>query len=177
MIVYEFGISVKDYAELGKHNNFPLLELCPNCQKAKKVIEHGYYSRWCWQLEVWIKRYFCKACSRSFSLLPSFLCQGICEPLEVVEKFLQNRSQGKTYKECSEVVGRPGLSYQRAQYWCKRWQKKISKLRGALPLKEMKKTLDIFQHLSLFFHLSEDSGRLFEAVNRYFSLHFYRALL
>ena len=177
MIVYEFGISVKDYAELRKCNNFPRIELCPKCQKANEIIKHGFYSRWCWELELCIKRYFCKACSITFSLLPSFLCQGISESLEVVERFLQHRSQGKTYKECSEAIERPELSYQRAQYWSKRWQKKISQLRGALPLKEMKKTLDIFQHLSLFFNLSEDSGRLFEATNRYFSLHFYRALL
>src|SRR3990172_365437 len=161
MIVYDFGISVKDYAAQGKYNHFPKIDLCPNCRRGNEVIGHGFYSRWCGQLVVWIKRSLCKAGypmgASTFALLPTFLCQGIGKPVQVVESFLWHRSQGKTYKGCNEAIGRPDISYQRAQYWCKRWQKKISRIRGALPLKGMKKTLNIFQHLSLFFGLAQDS--------------------
>jgi hypothetical protein len=41
----------------------------------------------------------------------------------------------------------------------------------------MQNTLDIFEHLSSFFGLPQDSGRLFEALNRYFSLNFDLTLL
>jgi hypothetical protein len=95
----------------------------------------------------------------------------------VVENILWHINQGKSYRESREAIGRPELSYQRLQYWRKRWQKKIAQIKAALPLKEMQKTLDIFEHLSGFFGLPQDSGRLFEAANRYFSLNLYQTLL
>jgi transposase-like protein len=176
-MVFDFGISVKEYAERGKENQFPVKEECPHCQRQDKVIWYGYYSRWCQQLTLMIKRYMCKRCLKTFSLLPSFLCLGIGESLEVVEGVLCQLNQGKSYRESREAVRRPDLSYQRLQYWRKRWQKKVSQIRAALPLKEMQKTLDIFEHLSSFFGLPQDSGRLFEAVNRYFCLNFPQALI
>lgn len=176
-MVFDFGISVKDYAERGKENQFPRRQKCPHCQRLDKVIWYGFYSRWCQQLTIVIKRYFCKCCSKTFSLLPSFLCQRIGETVEVVEMVLWQINRGKSYRESREAISRPELSYQRLQYWRKRWQKKISQIRALLPLNEMQKTLDIFEHLSGFFGLPQDSGRLFEAANRYFSLNFEQALL
>jgi transposase-like protein len=176
-MVFDFGISVKDYAERGKKNQFPRREKCPHCQGQDKVIWYGFYSRWCQQLMIVIKRYFCKCCSKTFSLLPSFLCHRISETVEVVERILRHIDGEKSYRESREAIGRPEISYQRIQYWRKRWQTKAAQLRAALPLKEMQKTLDIFEHLSSFFNLPHDSGRLFEAANRYFSLNLEQALL
>jgi transposase-like protein len=175
--VFEFGSSVKDYAERGKGNQFPRREKCPHCQRQDKVIWYGFYSRWCHQVTIVIKRYFCKHCLKTFSLMPSFLCHRISETVEVVERILWQIDQGKSYRESREAVGRPELSYQRVQYWRKRWQKKITQIRVVLPLKDMQKTLDIFEHLSSFFGLPQGSGRLFEAANRYFSLNLNLTLL
>jgi transposase-like protein len=176
-MVFNFEISVKGYAERGKDNQFPKKEKCPHCQRVDKVIGYGFYSRWCQQIRILIKRYFCKGCNKAFRLLPSFLSWGIGETLEVVEKILWHIDQGKSYRESKEAIRRPDLSYQRLQYWRKRWQKKIQQIRAALPLKEMNKSLDIFAHLSSFFGLPKDSGRLFEATNCYFSLNLNQALL
>jgi hypothetical protein len=97
--------------------------------------------------------------------------------VEVVESVLWHINQGKSYRESREAIGRRDLSYQRLQYWRKRWQEKISQIRPLLPLKEMQKVLDIFEHLSSFFGLPQESGKLFEAVNCYFSLNYGKALL
>jgi hypothetical protein len=176
-MVFDFKSSVKDYAKRGKYNEFPTIEQCCLCQKVGNVIGYGYYSRWCRQWMIWIRRYFCNRCGGTFSLLPSFLCRGIGETLQVVEGIVYHRDQGKSYRESMEASGRTDFSYQRLQYWSKRWKKKVAVLRASLPLKGMKKTLNIFIHLSNFFHRPQDSGELFEAVNRYFSLHFYQPLL
>lgn len=176
-MVFNFGISVKDYAERGKENQFPKKEKCPHCQKTKKVIQYGFYRRWCQQIEILIKRYFCKDCGKTFSLLPSFLCSRIGETVEVVERILWHIGQGKSYRQSSEATGRTDLSYQRLQYWWKRWQKKSQQIRAALPLEDMHKSLDIFEHLSSFFGLPQDSGRLFEATNCHCSLNLNQALL
>ena len=176
-MVFNFGICVKDYAERGKENQFPKREKCPDCQREEKVIKYGFYSRWCQQITIVIKRYFCKSCGKTFSLLPSFLCLGIGETVEVVQRILWHLEQGRSYRESGEAIGRPELSYQRLQYWKKRWQKKIQQIRAALPLKEMAKSLNIFEHLSSFFALPPDSGKLFEAANCYFSLNHNQALL
>lgn len=176
-MVFDFGISVKEYAERGKENQFPRIEECPHCHRRNEVIRYGYYSRWCWQLTMVIKRYFCKHCSKTFSLLPLFLCVGIGETLEVVERIIWHISQGKSYRAAREAIGRPDLSYQRLQYWCRRWKKRVNQLKAALPIKEMHKSLDIFSHLSRFFGPAQDSGRLFEAVNHFVSKQFYQAWL
>lgn len=176
-MVFDFGICVKDYAERGKENLFPRIGKCPHCQAEGKIIWYGFYSRWCQQVAIVIKRYFCKRCSKTFSLLPSFLCHRIGETVEVVESVLWYIDQGKSYRESREAIGRPEFSYQRLQYWRKRWQKKTSQIRTLMPLKEMQKALDIFEHLSVFFSLPQDSGRLFEAANCYFSLNFDLTLL
>jgi hypothetical protein len=97
--------------------------------------------------------------------------------VEVVETVLRHISQGKSYRQSREAIGRPDLSYQRLQYWRKRWQKKITQIRVLLPLKEMQKSLDIFEHLSSFFGLPQESGKLFESANCYFSLNHDQVLL
>lgn len=175
-MVFDFGICVKDYAERGKENLFPRIGKCPHCQ-GDKIIWYGFYSRWCEQVTIVIKRYFCKCCSKTFSLLPSFLCHRVSETVEVVESVLWHINQGKSYRRSREAVGRPDLSYQRLQYWRKRWQKKVTQIRALVPLKEMQKTLDIFEHLSSFFGLPQESGKLFEAANCYFSLNRDQVLL
>lgn len=176
-MVFDFGISVKDYTERGRENQFPRIKKCPHCQGEEKIIWYGFYSRWCEQATIVIKRYLCKCCSRTFSLLPSFLCHRIGETVAVVESVLWHIDQGKSYRESREAIGHPELSYQRLQYWRKRWQKKTSQIRVLLPLKEMQKALDIFEHLSVFFSLPQNSGRLFETANCYFSLNFNLILL
>jgi len=177
LMVFDFKSSVKDYAKRGKYNEFPAIKQCCLCQKVGHVIGYGYYSRWCRQWMIWISRYFCKSCGRTFSLLPSFLCRGIGETLQVVEGIIYYRDQGRSYRESMEAVGRTDFSYQRLQYWSRRWKRKAACIRSALPLKEMKKALNIFVHLSEFFCCPQDSGELFEAINKYFSLNFYRSLL
>ncbi|QGP92592.1 hypothetical protein MGLY_19780 [Neomoorella glycerini] len=77
-LVYNFGISLEDYAARGKKNEFPVIESCPICMARKALKRHGFYWRnagsdsekW---LQLPICRFWCRSCRHTFSLLPSFL--------------------------------------------------------------------------------------------------------
>jgi len=42
---HHFGVELEEYAEKGKENDLPLLEICPNCQclGPGNIHRHGYY--------------------------------------------------------------------------------------------------------------------------------------
>lgn len=44
-LVYNFGISLEDYASRGKKNEFPVIEFCPICMARHALIRHGFYWR------------------------------------------------------------------------------------------------------------------------------------
>jgi hypothetical protein len=80
MIVnYDFGIDLKEYAARGKKNDFPILEICPNCKCPShgNLHRHGYYWRFGITEELTVKipicRLKCLLCKVSISILPDFL--------------------------------------------------------------------------------------------------------
>ena len=56
---------------------FPRPECCPCCGASHTFIGHGFYLRQpkdqTQVYRIWIKRWFCKACHTTLSVLPSFL--------------------------------------------------------------------------------------------------------
>jgi hypothetical protein len=65
------------YQAQGKSHDFPdlMYDLCPQC-KGDYLRKHGFYSRYLITLnfegEIIIRRYYCRECKRTVSLLPSF---------------------------------------------------------------------------------------------------------
>src|SRR5215469_2300061 len=65
------------YQAQGKRHDFPDLtnDLCPQC-KADYLRKHGFYGRYLiapdFEGEIIIRRYYCRSCKRTVSLLPSF---------------------------------------------------------------------------------------------------------
>jgi hypothetical protein len=76
-IMYEAGCSATMYQAQGKAHDFPDLtnDLCPQC-KADYLKKHGYYNRYLITLDfegiIMIRRYYCRECKKTVSLLPSF---------------------------------------------------------------------------------------------------------
>ena len=78
-IMYDAGCSPEMYKEQGKGYYYPDMtkELCPQegC-KADYLNKHGYYERYVitpgFEGTILIRRYYCKVCKRTVSLLPSF---------------------------------------------------------------------------------------------------------
>jgi len=76
-IIFEASVDAAEYHRQGKDFPFPDLTstVCPQC-KGSFLIKHGYYTRWLllqdFEGQIFIRRYKCKSCGRTVSLLPSF---------------------------------------------------------------------------------------------------------
>ncbi|KZM52943.1 MAG: transposase [Bacillaceae bacterium] len=75
--LYDFGIDVQTYADLGKQNAFPSIHRCPHCQVKRTLYRHGYYERNALMgqeaYRIWIARYRCTICQKTVTVLPTFL--------------------------------------------------------------------------------------------------------
>lgn len=77
--LHHFGITIKEYYHRGKENIFPDLYGCPNpcCSFQERLRKHGFYTRNALTLMatylIVIQRYYCPACRKTVSLLPSSL--------------------------------------------------------------------------------------------------------
>jgi hypothetical protein len=74
-IIHDFNISIEEYIANLKSNNYPILTECPHCHD--RLIKNGFYSRYVITLQgtyiIHIRRYRCKHCGLTISILPSFL--------------------------------------------------------------------------------------------------------
>ncbi|MEI3615048.1 hypothetical protein [Pseudogracilibacillus sp. SO30301A] len=79
IILHDFEIDIEEYEAMGKKNNFPTFERCPNCQCIAQgnVHRHGFYWRYGIteekELYIPICRFKCLDCKVTISILPSFL--------------------------------------------------------------------------------------------------------
>lgn len=74
-IIHDFGINYLAYHRRGKNNAYPEIEQCAYCQD--RLLKNGYYQRYIISFSksyrIFIRRYRCRHCHRSLSVLPSFL--------------------------------------------------------------------------------------------------------
>lgn len=76
LIVAEFGPDVQHYAREFAQLTFPRPRHCPHCQALDRLVGHGSYPRNAvdplHSTPIRIKRFFCPACSKTVSVLPTF---------------------------------------------------------------------------------------------------------
>ena len=76
-ILWKASVSLEEYVALGKAVEFPVPRECPVCRRKVNLKRHGWYLRYAvredLEVQVWIPRLLCPACSKTISLLPSFL--------------------------------------------------------------------------------------------------------
>jgi transposase-like protein len=77
VIVTEFQCSIQVYVASFETLVFYRPTVCPGCGAAEALIGHGFYVRLALDadhvFELRIKRWYCKSCQHTLSLLPSFL--------------------------------------------------------------------------------------------------------
>jgi len=87
-IVYGFRGTIEYYRDHFEELDIPRPGKCPHCQAVDSFIGHGSY--WCKPLDRWkdylirIRRWLCKACGHTVSILPSFLLRFRRYPLDVI---------------------------------------------------------------------------------------------
>jgi hypothetical protein len=124
VIVTDFGRTVQAYVEQFDGLVFPRPQVCPGCRASGEFIGHGFYLRKVLDQAhvhlVWIKRWYCKVCHRTLSLLPSFLLRFRHYLLEVIYQVVMARfevgaSWGQIRQSCTEQDAPSDRSLKR---WC-----------------------------------------------------------
>lgn len=76
-----------------------------------------------------VRRYLCRACRRTVSLLPEFALPWLRFSIPVIASFLVARLlKGLTLAAAAREAGQPGMPYQRGQFWIRRLQKQAPAL-------------------------------------------------
>jgi hypothetical protein len=132
-ILHPFSGSVQQYlVELSDPDRFRPTN-CPQCQAKQLPIAYGFYKRTvvdtCFDGVIAVRRYLCKICRRTVSLLPEFALPYLRSSVTVIGLFLVARLlRDKTLQAALS----PEMSYQRGQFWVRRFHAQAEPLCPAL---------------------------------------------
>ena len=110
---------------------------CPQCQARQPLIAHGFYSRTLvdagFDGTIRVRRYLCRSCKRTVSLLPEFALPYLRFGITVISLFLVARLlRGATLAAATTRAAQPAMPYQRGQFWIRRFQRQAVALCVAL---------------------------------------------
>jgi|SRR5690554_4667820 len=96
-IIHDFNISIKEYSENHKFNDYPILTECPDCHD--RLIKNGFYRRYVITSDgtyiIYIRRYRCKHCGKTISILPSFILprfqRSLADIFNSIKEYVFNR--------------------------------------------------------------------------------------
>ncbi len=139
-MLYPFRGSIQQYIEgIGsiEEANRCRPASCPQCESKQPLVCHGFYRRTVVELEwdgvIRVRRYLCKACRRTVSLLPEFVLPYLRFAIVVMAAFLKARlSRGETLKAAAETAHQAGMPYQRGQQWVRRFRSQAESISAAL---------------------------------------------
>jgi len=117
-IIHNFGISPEEYFFNGQDNDFPKIDRCPKCNDI--MIKHGFYERFVVSISrktyiIIIRRFKCKHCGQTVSILPSFLLPQFQRSLEFIFYCLDQYFLKRNYS----------LKHRQVHFYCSRFKKNI----------------------------------------------------
>jgi hypothetical protein len=139
-MLYPFRGSIQQYIECGgsiEEANRCRPARCPQCESKQRLVCHGFYKRtvaeFDWDGVIRVRRYLCKACRRTVSLLPEFALPYLRFAIVVMAAFLKARLwRGQTFKAAAGTAQQAGMPYQRGQQWVHRFRVQAASLSAAL---------------------------------------------
>ena len=113
---------------------------CPQCEVKHPLTAHGFYRRTLvdvgWDSSIRVRRYLCRSCKRTVSLLPEFALPYLRFSIALIALFLVARLlEGRTLRAAAAAASQPHMPYQRGQFWIRRFQQQVSALCAALAAK------------------------------------------
>jgi hypothetical protein len=110
---------------------------CPLCRARACFLAHGFYYRTLVHVEldesIPIRRYLCRLCRRTVSLLPDFILPYLRHSILIISLFLVSRLlAGHNLGEAARAAFQPGMPYQRGQFWVRRFRKQAAALCATL---------------------------------------------
>jgi hypothetical protein len=124
-ILADFGCNEQGYIDQEKHHDSPRPGICPGCGEKNCLVGHGYYQRKAQDDQrvyfIRVKRWLCKVCHHSLSVLPNFLFPWRHYLVRVIQTVVaacfEHRLNWKQVEERSACRGTPAL--RTLQRWCK----------------------------------------------------------
>jgi hypothetical protein len=136
-MLHPFAGSIEKYDEEIADPSRYRPDHCPQCQAAHGLSAHGFYSRTLvdagFDGTIRVRRYLCRFCQRTVSLLPSFALPYLRFGITVIALFLVARLlQGATLAAAATKAAQAAMPYQRGQFWIRRFQRQAAALCAAL---------------------------------------------
>ena len=136
-ILHPFAGSIQQYLETISDPDRYRPDHCPQCEAKQSLTGHGFYRRTLVDSDfdgvIRVRRYLCRLCKRTVSLLPEFALPWVRFSLTVVSLFLVARFlQGLTLAAAAIAARQPAMPYQRGQFWIRRFRKQAPALGLAL---------------------------------------------
>ena len=136
-ILHPFAGSIQGYAEEISDPNRYRPDHCPQCEAKHPLTGHGFYRRTLVDAAfdgiIRVRRYLCRSCKRTVSLLPGFALPWLRFSIPVIALFLVARLlNGLTLAASAQAAAQTRVPYQRGQFWVRRFQKQAPALSLAL---------------------------------------------
>lgn len=136
-ILHPFTGSIQEYCEAISDADRYRPDHCPQCEAKQPLAGHGFYERTVADLAfdgvIRVRRYLCRLCKRTVSLLPEFALPWLRFSLTVISLFLVARLlQGLTLTAAARAAAQKAMPYQRGQFWIRRFRKQAERLCAAL---------------------------------------------
>lgn len=132
-ILHPFAGSVQQYNEQLSNPDSHRPGSCPQCQDPHPLTAHGFYTRTLIDTAfdgiIRVRRYLCRACQRTVSLLPEFVLPYLRSSLTVIALFLIARL---LLAQTLKAAAPPPMPYQRGQFWIRRFLAQAQTLCAAL---------------------------------------------
>lgn len=136
-ILHPFTGSIQQYLEEISDPDRYRPDHCPQCEAKQPLAGHGFYRRTLvdrvFDGVIRVRRYLCRLCRRTVSLLPEFALPWLRFSLTVISLFLVARLlQGLTLGAAGLAAHPSPMPYQRGQFWVRRFRKQAPALAVAL---------------------------------------------
>jgi transposase-like protein len=136
-ILHPFVGSVQQYSQEISDPNRYRPDHCPQCEATRPLTAHGFYTRTLvdgeFDSSIRVRRYLCRCCKRTVSLLPEFALPYVRFGITVIALFLMARLLvGSTLSAAAVAARLPGMPYQRGQFWVRRFRSQSEGLCAAL---------------------------------------------
>ncbi|HLO08606.1 MAG TPA: DUF6431 domain-containing protein [Terriglobales bacterium] len=136
-MLHPFSGSIQEYEEEIADPSRYRPDRCPQCQTAQELTAHGFYSRTlvdqAFDGSIRVRRYLCRCCKRTVSLLPQFALPYLRFGIAVIALFLIARLlRGHTLSAAAAAAMLSHMPYQRGQFWIRRFQWQAESICAAL---------------------------------------------
>lgn len=136
-ILHPFAGSVQQYFEAISDPDRHRPDHCPQCRAKEPLVGHGFYRRTLVDVAfdgvIRVRRYLCRLCRRTVSLLPEFALPWMRFSLTVLSLFLAaHLLRGLSLAAAALAARQPAMPYQRGQFWIRRFRNQACPLSWSL---------------------------------------------